>query len=94
MKKNDDLELYEQFLQDLKLHDYSYMMSDDNRYYDRGIASEKSIKEQLNLLINTYGYDPTILLNVVLIEVPEGFICGLTHKVIRNWFKYIPILIP
>lgn len=68
-------------------HDYSYQYSDDHRYWMAGTASEKEIEKLIEVIINTIGYNAEMLLEESLNEVKEGFVDGLTHRVIRSWFK-------
>jgi len=71
----------------IKRHDYSYMYSDDNRYYIGGERSEKRIQEMIHALCTIIRVDAERLLEDSLSEVEEGFVDGLTHKTIKSWFK-------
>lgn len=90
---NEESKLYGEFMNDVCEHDYSYMMSDDNRSYMSGRNSEKQIEEKLHALINICRYAADDLLDEVLTAVPQRFNDvdsngnDLTHRVIRNWFK-------
>lgn len=83
----NELELRNEYFQKIKQHDYSYMFSDDNRYWLAGTKSEKQIKEMLHALISVYRVDAERLLEDSISEVSEQYIDGLTHKVIRGWFS-------
>jgi hypothetical protein len=68
-------------------HDYSHMFSDDNRYWKAGKKSENRIKEIIHALCTIVRVDAERLLEDSLNEVKEGYVDGLIHKTIRNWFK-------
>jgi hypothetical protein len=90
---NEESKLYGEFMSEVKLHDYSYMMSDDHNVYMRGRNNEKQIEEKLHALINICRYDANDLLDEVLTEVKQEYNDvdengnDLTHRVIRGWFK-------
>lgn len=76
----------------IKRHDYSYMYSDDNRWYMSGTKSEKRIQEMIHALCTILRVDAERLLEDSLSEVNEQYVDGLTHKVIHGWFNnYIPV---
>lgn len=89
----EESKLYGEFMNDIVQHDYSYMMSDDNRNYLSGRNSEKQIEEKLHALINICRYDAYDLLDRTLSAVPQRFNDidkngdDLTHRIIRGWFK-------
>jgi len=94
---NNDLDvmnessLTNQYFDAIKKHDYSYMFSDDNRWYEAGHKNENHIKELLHGLIGICRVDAERLLEDSLSEVKEQFVDGLTHKVINQWFEpYLP----
>ena len=94
---NNDLDvmnessLTNQYFDAIKKHDYSYMFSDDNRYYEAGHKNENHIKELLHGLVGVCRVDAERLLEDSLSEVKEQFVDGLTHKVINQWFEpYLP----
>ena len=94
---NEESKLHGEFMNDVCEHDYSYMMSDDNRSYMSGRNSEKQIQEKLHALINICRYDASDLLDETLSAVPQRFndkdVYGddITHRVIKGWFKdYVP----
>jgi hypothetical protein len=103
MNKNNDAfindayevesKLYSEFMNEVKVHDYSYMMSDDDRVYSSGRNNEKQIQEKLHALINICRYDGHDLLDEVISLVPQQYNDvdsnenDLTHRVIRGWFK-------
>lgn len=85
--------LYGEFMSEVKRHDYSYMMSDDDRVYSNGRSFERQIEEKLHILISVCRYDGYDLLDKVLSSVKQEYndkdINGddLTHRVIKGWFK-------
>jgi len=103
MKSNNDAfindayevesKLYSEFMNEVKVHDYSYMMSDDDRVYSSGRNNEKQIQEKLHALINICRYDGRDLLDEVISSVPQRYNDvdengnDLTHRVIRGWFN-------
>ena len=94
---NNDLDvmnessLTNQYFDAIKKHDYSYMFSDDNRYYEAGHKNENHIKELLHGLVGICRVDAERLLEDSLSEVKEQFVDGLTHKIINQWFEpYLP----
>jgi hypothetical protein len=90
---DEESKLHIEFMSEVKLHDYSYMMSDDDRVYNRGRNNEKQIQEKLHALINICRYDASDLLDEVLTEVKQEYNDkdsngdDLTHRVIKGWFK-------
>ena len=90
---NEESKLYSEFIDEVKVHDYSYMMSDDDRVYSRGRNNEKQIQEKLHALINICRYDGHDLLDEVISSVPQRYLDAdingndLTHRVIRGWFE-------
>ena len=90
---NEESKLYSEFLDEVKSHDYSYMMSDDHNVYMNGRNKEKQIEEKLHALINICRYDGYDLLDEVITLVPQRYNDvdkngdDLTHRVIRSWFN-------
>lgn len=90
---SEESKLYSEFMDEVKVHDYSYMMSDDHNVYMNGRNKEKQIEEKLHALINICRYDGYDLLDEVFTLVPQQFNDvdangdDLTHRVIRGWFK-------
>ena len=90
---NEESKLYSEFMDEVKVHDYSYMMSDDDRVYSRGRNNEKQIQEKLHALISICKYDGHDLLDEVISLVPQQYNDvdkngnDLTHRVIRGWFE-------
>ena len=90
---NEESKLHIEFMDEVKTHDYSYMMSDDDRVYSRGRNNEKQIQEKLHALISICKYDGHDLLDEVISLVPQQYNDvdkngnDLTHRVIRGWFK-------
>ena len=81
----------EQIKQDLldmvQKHDYSYMMSDSHNVWEAGMRYENEIKAKIHSLFIYHREDMEALMNEVLELVPEQYLDGLTHKVIRGWFS-------
>jgi hypothetical protein len=90
---DEESKLHIEFMDEVKTHDYSYMMSDDDRAYDGGRNTEKQIQEKLHALIGICKYDGHDLLDEVLTEVKQQYNDvdkngnDLTHRVIRGWFE-------
>lgn len=90
---NEESKLHIEFIDQVKSHDYSYMMSDDHNVYMAGRNNEKQIEEKLHALINICRYDGHDLLDEVISLVPQRYNDvdsngnDLTHRVIRGWFK-------
>jgi len=90
---NEESKLHIEFIDQLKSHDYSYMMSDDHNVYMRGRNNEKQIQEKLHALIGICRYDGHDLLDEVISLVPQRYNDvdsngnDLTHRVIKSWFK-------
>jgi len=88
---NNQSKFFDEFIECIKKHDYSYMMSDDDRVWQSGTISEKHIQLLLEKLIS-FGYNIHSLKLRTLDEVPQRFNDvdsngnDLTHRVIRNWF--------
>jgi hypothetical protein len=89
---NNDTDAYNensilnQYFDMIKKHDYSYMYSDDSRWYNSGDRSEKQIMELIHVLCTIVRVDAERLLEDSLYEVNEQYTDGLTHKTIRGWF--------
>lgn len=90
---NEESKLHIEFMSEVKTHDYSYMMSDDNRAYSSGRNNEKQIQEKLHALIGICKYDASDLLDEVITGVKQQYNDvdkngnDLTHRVIRGWFE-------
>jgi hypothetical protein len=90
---NEESKLHIEFMNEVKTHDYSYMMSDDDRVYSSGRNNEKQIQEKLHALIAICRYDGNDLLDEVLTQVKQqyndknGNGDDLTHRVIKGWFE-------
>jgi hypothetical protein len=90
---DEESKLHIEFMSEVKKHDYSYMMSDDDRVYRNGRSVEKQIEEKLHALINICKYDASDLLDEVLTNVKQEYNDkdsngdDLTHRVIKGWFK-------
>ena len=68
-------------------HDYSYMMSDSHSVWESGMRYEKEIQAKVHALCGIHREDAEALLDECLSIRSEQYIDGLTHKVIRGWFK-------
>jgi len=90
---DEESKLHIEFISEVKTHDYSYMMSDDDRAYGSGRNTERQIKEKLHALIAICRYDGHDLLDEVISLVPQRYNDvdengnDLTHRVIRGWFS-------
>jgi len=90
---NEESKLYSEFMDEVKRHDYSYMMSDDHNVYMNGRSFERQIEEKLHILISVCRYDADDLLDRVLSLVKQEYNDkdsngdDLTHRVIKSWFK-------
>ena len=90
---DEESKLHIEFMSEVKRHDYSYMMSDDDRVYRNGRSVEKQIEEKLHALINICKYDASDLLDEVLTNVKQEYNDrdsngdDLTHRVIKGWFN-------
>jgi hypothetical protein len=90
---NEETKLYNDFMDEVKRHDYSYMMSDDHNVYMKGRNFEKQLQEKIHILISVCRYDGNDLLDRVLSEVKQEYNDrdsngdDLTHRVIKSWFK-------
>jgi hypothetical protein len=90
---NEESKLYNEFIDEVKRHDYSYMMSDSHSVYMAGRSVEKQIEEKLHILISVCRYDADDLLDRVLSFVKQEYNDrdsngdDLTHRVIKGWFK-------
>lgn len=95
MKQQDldmELEMIAQLKQRISRHDFSYMMSDDNRAYMAGMVNEKNIANLIHPLCTIHRIDAEALMNEVLAENAPQFTDfdnngdDLTHRVIKSWF--------
>ena len=86
-------EVYEMLKQDVIYHDWSYMMSDDNKVWSEGRAVEVAIIEMIHILLGVCKWEPMDLYRE-LKEVAgsdytdydsKGY--GLKYRVINSWFK-------
>ena len=81
----------EQIKQDLldmvQRHDYSYMMSDSHSVWESGMRYEKEIQAKIHALCAVHREDAYSLVAECLDIRPEQYRDGLTHKVIKGWFK-------
>jgi hypothetical protein len=82
---------FNEYLECIKKHDYSYMMSDDDRVWQNGAKAEKYIQSLIEKMIEN-GANVFSLKLRTLTEVPQQFTDAdsngndLTHRVIRGWF--------
>lgn len=90
---DEESKLYNDFMDEVKRHDYSYMMSDSHSVYMAGRSVERQIEEKLHILVSVCRYDANDLLDRVLSEVKQRYNDrdsngdDLTHRVIKGWFK-------
>lgn len=86
-------EVYEMLQQDFIYHDYSYMMSDDDKVYREGAQAEKCIREMLHILIGVCKMDAEALYSEAKSLAGEDYTdydskgYGLKYRVINQWFK-------
>jgi hypothetical protein len=86
-------EVYEMLKQDVIYHDWSYMMSDDDRVYSSGAGVEKTICEKLHALIGICKWDAEALYNEIKELAGPDYTDydskgnGLKYRVINVWFK-------
>jgi hypothetical protein len=87
-EKDSNNPIFLEYIDCIKKHDYSYMMSDDDRVWQSGTKAEKHIQSLIAKLI-----DNVLSLKVrSLYEVKQQFNDvdsngnDLTHRVIRSWF--------
>ena len=86
-------EVYEMLKQDVIYHDWSYMMSDDDKVYRSGAGVEKCIAEMLHILIGVCKWDAEALYSEVKDIAGSDYTdydskgYGLKYRVINGWFK-------
>ena len=68
-------------------HDYSYSYSDDNRYFNAGVKSQKRIQSLIENLIVVHGLDAGKLMEDCINNRSEQYLDGLTHTTIKMWFE-------
>ena len=77
----------------VRRHDWSYMMSDDMRYFEQGSRAEKTICEKLHALIGICKWDAEALYNEVKDLAGADYTdydkngYGLKYRTIIGWFK-------
>ncbi len=90
-EKDSNNPIFLEYIDCIKKHDYSYMMSDDDRAWRNGASSEKYIQSLIAKLIES-GYNVLSLKVRSLYEVKQQYNDidsngnDLTHRVIRSWF--------
>ena len=83
---HDEVIILSDLLDSVYVHDYSYMMSDDMRAWERGRNHERHIKDLIDILITELYVKPIDLLKQLLECRSEQYTDGLTHRVIKGWF--------
>jgi len=74
-------------------HDWSYMMSDDNRVWNAGLQVEKSIRTKIYTLVAIHREDAEALKGIVKGIAGQDYSdydssgYGLKYRVINGWFK-------
>jgi hypothetical protein len=63
------------------------MMSDSHDVWEAGMKYEKEIEAKIHSLFIYHREDMEGLYNEIITLVPEQFVSGLAHKVIKSWFK-------
>ncbi len=90
IEHEDEAIILSNLLDDVYVQDYSYIMSDDAKVYERGKRHEARIEKAIDILVFHLKNDPITLLKQLLECRSEQFIDGLTHKTIKSWFtKYM-----
>ncbi len=90
-EKDSNNPIFLEYIDCIKKHDYSYMMSDDDRVWQSGTKAEKHIQSLIAKLIES-GYNVLSLKVRSLYEVKQQYNDidsngnDLTHRVIRSWF--------
>lgn len=83
-------EIKAELLDMVQKHDYSYMMSDDHRAWERGMLFEKQIEAKIHSLCVVHMENPISLMAECSVVRDEQYTNGLTHKTIYGWFsKYM-----
>lgn len=83
---HDEAIILSDLLDSVYVHDYSYMMSDDMRAWERGKNNERHIKDLIDILITELYVKPIDLLKQLLECKAEQYTDGLTHNTIKGWF--------
>jgi hypothetical protein len=88
---HDEPIILSELLDSVYVHDYSYMMSDDTRAWERGKNHERHIKNLIDILVTELCVDPIVLLKQLLECRSEQYNDnadgdGLTHRHIKGWF--------
>lgn len=83
---DDEAVILSNLLDDVYVHDYSYMMSDDERTYRYGKHNQDKILEAIDVLIVELRVEPIVLCKQLLECRPEQYKDGLTHRTIKGWF--------
>ena len=90
--RHEQMPHYIDFINCVKTHDYSYMMSDSQKVWHKGVAEEKNIEMLIDMLINVEGLKPQYLMSKVKENVTDYLDKdsngnGLAYRVINSWFK-------
>ena len=86
-------EVYEMLKQDVIYHDWSYVMSDDQRVWGEGLKVEMCIKEMLHILIGVCKMDAEALYSEVKEVAGTDYTDydskgnGLKYRTLNGWFK-------
>lgn len=83
---DDEAIILSNLLDDVYVHDYSYMMSDDERTYRYGKRNQDKILEAIDVLIVELRVDAVSLCKQLLECRGEQYTDGLTHRTIKGWF--------
>lgn len=83
----DEAIILSNLLDDVYVHDFSYMMSDDPKVYTRGKRHQDQILESIDVLIVELRVDAVGLCRQLLSSRPEQYTDGLTHRTIKGWFS-------
>lgn len=84
---DDEAIILSNLLDDVYVHDFSYMMSDDERTYKYGKRNQDKILEAIDVLIVELRVDAISLCKQLLSSRSEQYTDGLTHRTIKGWFS-------
>ena len=84
---DDEAIILSNLLDDVYVHDFSYMMSDDERTYRYGKRNQDKILEAIDVLIVELRVDAVSLCKQLLECRSEQYTDGLTHRTIKGWFS-------
>lgn len=80
-------QIHNELIDMVQKHDYSYMYSDSHSVWQAGVKYEREIQAKIHALCAVHREDAQSLLDECLTEREEQYTDGLTHRIIRGWFK-------